>query len=38
MTDRHRHYEAEKRKLQEQNLTPTEYEKAVRELVKRLKI
>lgn len=38
MTDPHRQYETEKRKLQEQNLAPDEYEKAVRELVKRLKI
>lgn len=31
-------YEQEKRKLQQKNLTPEEYEKAIRELCDRLKI
>lgn len=35
---KYQQYEAEKRILQSKNLSPKEYEKAIRELVKRLRI
>lgn len=36
--NKHQQYESEKRALQKKNLTPKEYEKALRELARRLKI
>lgn len=36
--NKYQEYEAAKRALQEKNLPPKEYEKAIRELARRLKI